>query len=124
MRRIMAALALVGLLAAPEAARAQSRTTLGVGSGAVAGALVGGPIGAVAGAVVGGLVGNSSERGRRHVRRGRRPAYAATRRPLPRRAEADLPRTTGTVAQPAPQRSQGSQGSQDPRQATGWRDPR
>ncbi|MBP2493012.1 uncharacterized protein YcfJ [Methylobacterium sp. PvP062] len=111
MRKALVTLALLGTLAAPEAARAQSRTTLGVGSGAVAGALVGGPIGAVAGAVVGGFVGNSTERGRRHVRRGRR--YAAPRRSYPRRAEAVVPRTTGSVARAAP-----------PAQPTTWKDPR
>ncbi|PJI55164.1 hypothetical protein CTI14_07335 [Methylobacterium radiotolerans] len=40
MRKVLVTLALLGTLAAPEAARAQSRTTLGVGSGAVAGALL------------------------------------------------------------------------------------
>ena len=113
MRKVLVTLALLGTLAAPEAARAQSRTTLGVGSGAVAGALVGGPIGAVAGAVVGGFVGNSTERGRRHVRRGRRYRYAAPRRSYPRRAEAVVPRTTGSVARAAP-----------PAQPTTWKDPR
>ncbi|WP_345821554.1 hypothetical protein ABC766_06550 [Methylobacterium fujisawaense] len=112
MRKVLVTLALLGTLAAPEAARAQSRTTLGVGSGAVAGALVGGPIGAVAGAVVGGFVGNSTERGRRHVRRGRRYGSAA-RRSYPRRAEALMPRTTGTVARAAPSA-----------QPTTWKDPR
>ncbi|MCX4196641.1 hypothetical protein OMR07_14570 [Methylobacterium organophilum] len=34
MRKVLVTLALLGTLAAPEAARAQSRTTLGVGSGA------------------------------------------------------------------------------------------
>ncbi|MCJ2055986.1 hypothetical protein MKL09_05420 [Methylobacterium sp. J-048] len=101
---VLAGLALAG---APDAARAQSRTTLGVGSGAVAGALVAGPIGAVAGAVVGGFVGNSTER--RHVRRGRR--YGSLRRAPQRRAEAELPRTTGTVARAAPPA------------VTAWKDP-
>jgi hypothetical protein len=113
MRTVLALLALVGALAAPGTVQAQSRTTLGVGSGAVAGALVGGPIGAVAGAVVGGFVGNSSEPRRRHVRRGRRVAYAAVRRPLPRRAEAELPRPATAVARAAPAPT-----------ATGWKDPR
>ncbi|MEE7447421.1 hypothetical protein MRF4_06120 [Methylobacterium radiotolerans] len=90
MRKVLVTLALLGTLAAPEAARAQSRTTLGVGSGAVAGALVGGPIGAVAGAVVGGFV-----------------------RSYPRRAEAVVPRTAGSVARAAP-----------PAQPTTWKDPR
>jgi hypothetical protein len=111
MREVLRLLAVLAVLATPGAARAQSRTTLGVGSGAVAGALVAGPIGAVAGAVVGGFVGHSSERRRRHVRRGRRPGYATARRPLPRRAEAEAPRTTGAVARPAPP-------------ATTWKDPR
>ncbi|WP_342106007.1 hypothetical protein [Methylobacterium sp. SI9] len=101
MRKVLVALALVGALAAPGAAQAQSRTTLGVGSGAVAGALVGGPIGAVAGAVVGGFVGNSTERRHRRVRRSRHYGYAAPRRPLPRRAEAVLPRETRPVSQSA-----------------------
>ncbi len=98
MRRTFLMLALAGLLATPQAASAQSRTTIGVGSGAVAGALVGGPIGAVAGAVIGGVIGNSSERGgRRHVRRSRRVASA--RRAPQRRAEATVPRpaTVATV---------------------------
>jgi hypothetical protein len=97
MNKTLAALALVGALATPGMAWAQSRTTMGVGSGAVAGALVGGPIGAVAGA----------------VRRGRRDGYAGGRRSDPRRAEAELPRATGAVsrtAPPAPTR-------------TGWKDP-
>ncbi|MCJ2051932.1 hypothetical protein [Methylobacterium sp. J-070] len=113
MRKVLAALVLTAALAAPGAAVAQSRATLGVGSGAVAGALVGGPIGAVAGAVVGGLVGNSTERGRRHARRGRRYRSVAVRRPLPRRAEADMPRAAPVVAQAAPAPV-----------ATGWKDPR
>ena len=91
MRRISLVLALAGILGLPQAASAQSRTTIGVGSGAVAGALVGGPIGAVAGAVIGGVIGNSSERGgRRHVRRNRRAAYAS--RAPQRRVEATIPR--------------------------------
>lgn len=105
MRRTSLVLALVGMLALPQAASAQSRTTIGVGSGAVAGALVGGPIGAVAGAVIGGVIGNSTERGgRRHVRRNRRAAYA--RRAPQRRAEAVIPR-------PAPVAT-----------ASTWKDPR
>lgn len=116
MRKVLAALALIGALAAPGAAEAQSRTTLGVGSGAVAGALVGGPIGAVAGAVVGGFVGNSTERRHRRVRRGRRYGYAAPRRPLPRRVEAAVPR----VARPVDQ----SAAAQAPAPvATSWKDP-
>jgi len=113
MRKVLATLFLVGALAVPQVAAAQSRTTLGVGSGAVAGALVGGPIGAVAGAVVGGFVGNSSERGRRHVRRGHRYRPVAVRRSYPRRADADMPRSTGTVVRAAPTAT-----------ATGWKDPR
>ncbi|MCJ2084904.1 hypothetical protein MKK88_02700 [Methylobacterium sp. E-005] len=101
MRRVLVALALIGALAAPGAAQAQSRTTLGVGSGAVAGALVGGPIGAVAGAVVGGLVGNSTERRRHRVRRSRRYGYAAPRRPVARRVEAAVPREARPVNQSA-----------------------
>ncbi len=103
MRRIIAALALVGGLGLPQAAVAQSATTLGVGSGAVAGAVVGGPIGAVAGAVIGGVIGHNSERGgRRHVRRSRH--YATGRRFPQRRAEATIPRAAPT--------------------ATAWKDPR
>lgn len=93
MKRTFVILALAGGLALPQAALAQSRTTIGVGSGAVAGALVGGPIGAVAGAVIGGVIGNSTERGgRRHVRRRRR--VAAVRQAPQRRAEAVIPRAT------------------------------
>ncbi|TXN48026.1 hypothetical protein [Methylobacterium sp. WL7] len=112
MRALSTVFVLAGLVlaGAPDPARAQSRTTLGVGSGAVAGALVGGPIGAVAGAVVGGFVGHSSGRGRRHFRRGRR--YGSVRRAPQRRAEAEIPRTTGTVARAAPPA------------ATAWKDPR
>ncbi|MBE7202691.1 MAG: hypothetical protein INR70_33505 [Parafilimonas terrae] len=113
MRKVLAALILVGALAAPQFASAQSRTTLGVGSGAVAGALVGGPIGAVAGAVVGGFVGNSSERGRRRARRGRRYSQSAIRRAYPRRAEAELPRTAPVAARAAPAPA-----------TSGWKDPR
>ena len=113
MRKVLVALVLAGALAAPGTAEAQSRTTLGVGSGAVAGALVGGPIGAVAGAVVGGFVGNSTERRHRRVRRGRRYGYAVPRRPLPRRAEATVPHPVvqpATAQAPAPV-------------ATTWKDP-
>ena len=103
MRPILVTLALVGCLGLPQQAAAQSPTTLGVGSGAVAGALVGGPIGAVAGAVIGGVIGHSSERGaRRHVRRPRR--VAAVRRAPRRRAEVTVPRAAPT--------------------ATAWKDPR
>ena len=97
-------------LAWPQAARAQSSTTLGVGSGAVAGALVAGPIGAVAGAVVGGLVGSSREgRRRRHVRRVRHYATPIRRE---RRAEAFVRRSPAPVARPAPS------------SGTAWKDPR
>jgi hypothetical protein len=115
MYKVLVVLAVAGALVAPGAAQAQSRTTLGVGSGAVAGALVGGPIGAVAGAVVGGFVANSGERRRRHVRsrRGHRYGYAGVRRPLPRRADADPPRARSVAAQAAPPASTG----------TGWKDP-
>lgn len=115
MYKVLVVLAVAGALVAPGAAQAQSRTTLGVGSGAVAGALVGGPIGAVAGAVVGGFVANSAERRRRHVRsrRGHRYGYAGVRRPLPRRAEADPPRARSVAAQAAPPASTG----------TTWKDP-
>lgn len=114
MRRTFLALALAGWLAAPQSASAQSNTTLGVGSGAVAGALVGGPIGAVAGAVIGGVVGSLSERvGRRHLRPGRR--HAAIRRAPQRRAEAELPRTTGSVT---------ASRADAARPARAWTDPR
>lgn len=113
MHKVLLVLSVLAALASPGAALAQSRTTLGVGSGAVAGALVGGPIGAVAGAVVGGLVGNSTERRRRHVRRGGRPGYAGVRRPHPPRAEAALRRTARAVPHVAPAAT-----------ATAWRDPR
>jgi hypothetical protein len=119
MHKTLMVLALVGTLAVPGTASAQSRTTLGVGSGAVAGALVGGPIGAVAGAVVGGLFGNSTERGRRrHVRRVRRSGYASVRRSYPRRAEADLPRATGPVA-----RTSAAAPAPAPASTGGWKDP-
>lgn len=91
MKRIFVVLTLAGALELPQAAMAQSRTTIGVGSGAVAGALVGGPIGAVAGAVIGGVIGNSAEhRGRRHVRRRRR--VAAVRTEPQHQAQATIPR--------------------------------
>ncbi len=115
MRTVLAALTMVVALAAPDFASAQSRTTLGVGSGAVAGALVGGPIGAVAGAVVGGFVGHASERGHRRVRRARRYGYAAQRRALPRRADAAAARVPGPVAQAAP--------AAPAPVATTWKDP-
>jgi hypothetical protein len=96
MRRIVVALALLGGLGLPQVAVAQSATTLGAGSGAVAGALVGGPIGAVAGAVIGGVIGHSSERGgRRHILRTRR--YVAGRRVSPRRAAIPAPRAAPTA---------------------------
>lgn len=96
MRPRLVILAVVGILGLPQNAAAQSATTLGVGSGAVAGALVGGPIGAVAGAVIGGVIGHSTERTRRrHIRRPRR-AIAARRVPQ-RRAEATITRPTATT---------------------------
>jgi hypothetical protein len=116
MRKVLVALALVGALAASGSAPALIRTTLGVGSGAVAGALVGGPIGAVAGAVVGGFVGNSTERRHRRVRHGRRFGYAAARRPLPRRAEATVPREAAPAARPATAQAAAPV-------ATTWKDP-
>ena len=76
---------LIGLLApaalgAPTDAVAQSRTTIGVGTGAVAGAVVGGPIGAVVGGVAGGFIGSSYEPRRRYQRvRYVRPRYVRTR---------------------------------------------
>lgn len=56
MRTLLAALAGVALLAWPASAPAQTRTEIGIGTGAVAGAVVGGPIGAVVGAAAGGVI--------------------------------------------------------------------
>lgn len=61
MRHAVFALCAFVLMLAPNLAAAQSSTTLGVGSGAVAGAIVGGPIGAVIGGVAGGLIGANQE---------------------------------------------------------------
>ncbi|WP_246696919.1 hypothetical protein [Methylobacterium planeticum] len=108
-----AILAVAATVSAPQAVRAASNTTVGVGSGAVAGALVGGPVGAVAGAIIGGVVGSSTERaGPRRARRARAirrsraetiaPARATVQRsavtePAPRSLTPAVPTATGSV---------------------------
>lgn len=70
---VLAVCALAALVAVPDIAAAQSSTTLGVGTGAVAGAIVGGPIGAVVGGVAGGFIGANNEP--RRYRAARSPRY-------------------------------------------------
>ena len=66
---IAAVLGLAALVAAPEPASAQKRSTLvGAGAGALAGAAVAGPAGAVDGGVAGGYAGSKYRGGRRSVR--------------------------------------------------------
>jgi len=100
-------------------ARAADRTTVGVGTGAVAGALVGGPIGAVVGAVAGGFIGANSggTRPRRHRR-----ARASARRS----AAVAAPRPEARIAREASAVPAASEISTAPRPVGtgGWRDPR
>ena len=64
----------------PSLASAQSRTAVGVGTGAVAGAVIGGPIGAAVGGVVGGVIGAGTDQRRyRAYRSNRKPSYASYR---------------------------------------------
>lgn len=119
MKRITYALLLLGALGAPQAAVAASKTTVGVGTGAVAGALVGGPVGGI----VGGYIGATSESPRprrRRVRTARRAAVLPPRqvrvaqepaRPVPAATGSLTPvRTASAAAKPAT--------------GTTWRDPR
>jgi hypothetical protein len=104
MKIVTRALLLVGALAAPQGAMAASKTTVGVGTGAVAGALVGGPVGAVVGGIVGGYIGATSESPRprrRRVRATRRAAVVAPRR-LHVAQEPALPARAVEAAKPAP----------------------
>ncbi len=64
----------------PDLAAAQSSTTLGVGTGAVAGAIVAGPIGAVVGGVAGGFIGSANEPRRYRAYRGRKYGHHQRRR--------------------------------------------
>jgi hypothetical protein len=120
MKAFTSALLLVGALAAPQAAMAASKTTVGVGTGAVAGALVGGPVGAVVGGIVGGYIGATSESPRprrRRVRAARRAALAprklrvAEERAAPMRPVAPVATGSLTPVTTAPA-------------ATPWRNPR
>lgn len=100
MKAITTALLLAGALAAPQAALAASKTTVGVGTGAVAGALVGGPVGAVVGGIVGGYIGATSESPRprrRRVRAARRASVAPRRLHVAEESAAPV-RATGPAA--------------------------
>lgn len=78
---LIAAASFAALAALPGLAAAQSNTTVGVGTGAVAGAVVGGPIGAVVGGVAGGFIGASTERRRSYrYRRASHRRYRHSRR--------------------------------------------
>jgi hypothetical protein len=71
--------AIIGVLAIPTLAGAQSNVPAGAAAGAVGGAIVGGPVGAVvggvAGAVAGGIADESRPRFREYVVTQRRPSY-------------------------------------------------
>ena len=71
--------AILGVLAIPSVAFAQSNVPAGATAGAVGGAIVGGPVGAVvggvAGAVVGGIADESRPGFREYVVTQRRPSY-------------------------------------------------
>ena len=71
--------ALLGALAMPSLAIAQSSVPSGVVGGAVGGAIVGGPVGAVVGGVAGGIVGGIADdtrpRFREYVVEQRTPSY-------------------------------------------------
>ncbi|CAO4148819.1 hypothetical protein [Methylorubrum aminovorans] len=112
-----AGLVLLAGLSGP--ARAENRTAMGVGAGAVAGALVAGPVGAVVGAVAGGVIGSNSATRPRSARKrraalrrsARAPRRAAMAEPAPARAEIPRVMNTGGTGPAAPVRS-------------GWQDPR
>lgn len=121
MRMTCLGLAVIAGLSVSAPARAESRTVMGVGAGAVAGALVGGPIGAVVGAVAGGVIGSNSEARSRRARRARaaaRQRQARLRAPVPRRS---------AMAEPPASVEPVRTGSTAPivvPAASGWRDPR
>lgn len=77
--KIFMAGAILGALAIPTVAGAQSNVPAGATAGAVGGAIVGGPVGAVvggvAGAVVGGIADENRPRFREYVVTQRRPSY-------------------------------------------------
>jgi len=81
MRKTVIVLAsLAALTMFPSLASAQSRTAVGVGTGAVAGAVVGGPIGAAIGGVIGGVIGAKTDPLRtRAYRSNRKSSYTSYR---------------------------------------------
>lgn len=124
-KKFWLSLLLVCAAALPVSAPAADRTTVGVGTGAVAGALVGGPIGAVIGAVAGGVIGANSEGvrrgGRRRVRlaQRRRSAKPASP-PVARATSAPDPIRPVAVASPARPPAPDAQTTG----SAGWKDPR
>ncbi|MCJ2035665.1 hypothetical protein [Methylobacterium sp. J-068] len=102
MKTFTYALLFMGALAVPQAAMAASKTTVGVGTGAVAGALVGGPVGAVVGGIVGGYIGATAESPRPRRRRVRAARRAAVAPPRKLRVAEDtarpVPAATGSLA--------------------------
>lgn len=77
--KIFMAGAILGALAIPTVAGAQSNVPAGATAGAVGGAIVGGPVGAVVGGVAGAIVGGISDESRpqfrEYVATQRRPSY-------------------------------------------------
>ena len=77
--KLLMAGAVLGALAIPTVASAQSNVPAGATAGAVGGAIVGGPVGAVVGGVAGAIVGGISDdtrpRFREYVVTQRRPSY-------------------------------------------------
>jgi len=104
----------------PISARAADRTTVGVGTGAVAGALVAGPVGAVVGAVAGGFIGaNSSDA---QPRRHRRARIATRRSAVALRPAPQVAREASAL--PASEISTAAGADSTGGTRTGWRDPR
>ena len=77
--KIFMAGAILGALAIPTVAAAQSNVPAGATAGAVGGAIIGGPVGAVVGgvggAIVGGIADDNRPRFREYVTTQRRPSY-------------------------------------------------
>ncbi len=77
--KLFMATAILGVLAIPTFAGAQSNVPAGATAGAVGGAIVGGPVGAVvggvAGAIAGGIADESRPRFREYVVTQRTPSY-------------------------------------------------
>lgn len=125
MKKLRHGLILVSVLSFPIGAHAADRTTLGVGTGAVAGALVGGPIGAVFGAVAGGVIGANSAGIRSGG--GRRARLAQRRRSAVRPVRRQQPLAARGAAAPDPVRpvavTSPARPSAPGAGASGWKDP-